>query len=87
MVPRARGAARLRGGDSASAAGEIDEALRIFPDNAMALLFESKLYPLPQPLAEQQLFNAPVRATRYGTADPELEYHAGVIARLLEARE
>ena len=31
-------------GDTASAAAEFDEALRIFPDNAMALLFEAKLY-------------------------------------------
>jgi len=170
-------------GDGAGAAREFDEALRIFPDNAMALLFESKLYrarrdwrralaaatrsaelyPLPQTLgyeavalralgdfvtashtdalirAEQRLFNAQgvndrllamyyaehgehlsdalraarsdvikrgdeiyaddtmawvlaamarwndarvyaLRATRYDTADPELEYHAGVIA-------
>lgn len=170
-------------GDVSSAAQEFDEALRIFPDNAMALLFESKLYrarhdwrgalaaatrsaelyPLPQALgyeadaqralgdpaaanrtdalicAEQRLFNAQgindrllamyyaehrenlpyalraarsdvakrgdeiyaddtmawvlavegrwnaarayaMRATRYDTADPELEYHAGVIA-------
>lgn len=170
-------------GDVASASEEFDEALRIFPDNAMALLFESKLYraqrdwgralaaatrsaelyPLPQALgyeadaqralgdmaaasrtdalirAEQRLFNAQgindrllaiyyaehrehlpdalraaqsdeakrgdeiyaddtlawvsaamgrwnaarvyaLRATRYDTADPELQYHAGVIA-------
>ncbi len=170
-------------GDAADAARQFDEALRIFPDNAMALLFESKLYrarhdwrralvaatrsaelyPLPQALgyeadaqralgdpaaanrtdalirAEQRLFNAQgvndrllamyyaehhehlpdalraarsdlfkrgdeiyaddtmawvlaimarwnaarvyaLRATRYGTADPELDYHAGVIA-------
>ena len=170
-------------GDSGNAAYEFDEALRIFPDNAMALLFESKLYrarrnwpralaaatrsaelyPLPQALgyeadaqralgdfaaatrtdalirAEQRLFNAQgindrllamyyaehgehlsdalraarsdlakrgdeiyaddamawvlaamgrwnaargyaLRATRYDTADPELQYHAAVIA-------
>jgi tetratricopeptide (TPR) repeat protein len=170
-------------GDAASAGRQFDEALRIFPDNAMALLFESKLYrarrdwpralaaatrsaelyPLPQALgyeadaqhalghlaaasrtdalirAEQRLFNAQgvndrllamyyaehrehlpdalraarsdlakrgdeiyaadttawvfaamgrwnaarvyaLRATRYDTADPELEYHAAVIA-------
>jgi tetratricopeptide (TPR) repeat protein len=170
-------------GDGATAAAQFDEALRVFPDNAMALLFEAKLYrahhdwpraltaatrsaqlyPLPQALgyeadaqralgdtaaadrtdalirAEQRLFNAQgindrllaiyyaehhehlrdafvaarsdlvkrgdeiyaddtmawvlavlgrwkaartyaIRATRYETADPELQYHAGVIA-------
>jgi tetratricopeptide (TPR) repeat protein len=170
-------------GDSAAANSQFDEALRIYPDNAMALLFEAKLYrarrdwprtlssaqrsaqlyPLPQALgyvadaqralgdakgarrtdalirAEQRLFNAQgindrllamyyaehrenlsealsearsevvkrgdeiyaddtlawvlaamqrwnvarvyaERAARYGTADPELQYHAGVIA-------
>jgi tetratricopeptide (TPR) repeat protein len=170
-------------GDAESAVAQFDEALRIFPDNAMALLFEAKLYrahrdwpralaaatrsaelyPLPQTLgyeadaqralgdpsaarrtdalirAEQRLFNAQgvndrllamyyaehrehlgdalaaarsdrakrgdeiyaddtmawalaalgrweaarayaTRATRYDTADPELQYHAGVIA-------
>lgn len=173
----------FEGGDSATAVAQFDEALRIFPDNAMALLFEAKLYrahhdwpralaaathsaqlyPLPQALgyeadaqralgdpaaadrtdalirAEQRLFNAQgindrllamyyaehhehlrdalaaarsdlvkrgdeiyaddtmawvlaalgrwnaartyeIRATRYDTADPELQYHAGVIA-------
>jgi tetratricopeptide (TPR) repeat protein len=180
-------------GDPSSAAAQFDEALRIFPDNAMGLLFEAKLYrarhdwrralaaatrsaelyPLPQALgyeadaqralgdlagasrtdalirAEQRLFNAQgindrllamyyaehrehlvdalgaarsdlakrgdeiyaddtmawvlaamgrwdaarlyaLRATRYGTADPELEYHAAAIAwrtgHLSEAR-
>jgi tetratricopeptide (TPR) repeat protein len=170
-------------GDTANAVAQFDEALRIFPDNAMALLFEAKLYrahrdwpralaaatrsaelyPLPQALgyeadaqralgdraaaqrtdalirAEQRLFNAQgvndrllalyyaehrehlhdalvaaqsdlakrgdeiyaddtmawvlaslgrwnaarayaLRATRYDTPDPELEYHAAVIA-------
>lgn len=170
-------------GDPSSAAEQFDDALRIFPDNAMALLFEAKLYrahrdwrgalaaatrsaelyPLPQALgyeadaqralgdlagarrtdalirAEQRLFNAQgvndrllaiyyaehrehlpdalraarsdavkrgdeiyaddtmawvlaamrrwnlarvyaLRAARYDTADPELEYHAAVIA-------
>ncbi|HVR46889.1 MAG TPA: tetratricopeptide repeat protein [Candidatus Binatia bacterium] len=170
-------------GEPSSAAGQFDDALRVFPDNAMALLFEAKLYraqrdwrralvaatrsaelyPLPQALgyeadaqralgdladarrtdalirAEQRLFNAQgvndrllaiyyaehrehlpdalraarsdavkrgdeiyaddtmawvlaamrrwnlarvyaLRATRYDTADPELEYHAAVIA-------
>jgi tetratricopeptide (TPR) repeat protein len=170
-------------GDTASAVAQFDEALRIFPDNAMAMLFEAKLYrahrdwpralasatrsaelyPLPQTLgyeadaqralgdsagarrtdalirAEQHLFNArgvndrllamyyaehrerlgdalaaarsdqakrgdeiyaddtmawvlaalgrwkaartyATRATRYDTADPELQYHAAVIA-------
>jgi len=170
-------------GDRTSAADQFAEALRIFPDNAMALLFEAKLYrahrdwaralaaatrsaelfPLPQALgyeadaqralgdraaaggtdglirAEQRLFNAQgvndrllaiyyaehrehlhdaliaarsdlakrgdeiyaddtmawvlaalgrwnaargyaLRATRYDTADPELQYHAAVIA-------
>jgi tetratricopeptide (TPR) repeat protein len=170
-------------GDPTTASTEFDEALRIYPDNAMALLFQAKLYrarrdwpralvaaqrsaalyPLPQALgyvadaqralgdvkdarrtdalicAEQRLFNAQgindrllamyyaehrehlsdalhearsdiakrgdeiyaddtmawvlaamhrwnearvyaERATRYGTADPELEYHAGIIA-------
>jgi tetratricopeptide (TPR) repeat protein len=180
-------------GDSASAAEEFAQALRIFPDNAMALLFQAKLYrahrewsralaaatrsaelyPLPQALgyeadaqralgdrasarrtdalirAEQRLFNAQgvndrllaiyyaehrehlydaliaarsdlakrgdeiyaddtmawvlaalgrwhaargyaLRATRYDTADPELQYHAAVIAwhtgNVVEAR-
>lgn len=170
-------------GDDGTAGAQFDEALRIFPDNAMALLFQAKfyrargqwqraldaatrsadLYPLPQALgyeadaqralgdegdarrtdalirAEQRLFNVQgindrllamyyaehrehlgdalaaarsdigkrgdeiyaddtmawvlaamnrwnqargyaERAARYGTADPELEYHAGVIA-------
>ena len=170
-------------GDSQTASDEFDEALRIFPDNAMALLYQAKfyrarrdwnraltaaarsaeLYPLPQALgyqadaqralgdengarktdalirAEQRLFNVQgvndrllamyyaehrehltdalaaarsdltkrgnevyaddtmawvlaamnrwpqarvysQRATRYGTADPELQYHAGIIA-------
>ncbi len=170
-------------GDTSAASAQFDEALRIFPDNAMALLFEAKmyrahgdwadaltaakrsadLYPLPQALgyeadaqralgdpaaaartdelirAEQRLFNTQgvndrllamyyaehrehlgdalvaaradlarrgdeiyaddamawvlaalgrwpqarvyaVRATRLGTADPELQYHAGIIA-------
>lgn len=170
-------------GDTANAVAQFDEALRIFPDNAMALLFEAKLYrarrdwtralaaatrsaelyPLPQALgyeadaqralgdsaagrrtdalirAEQRLFNAQgvndrllamyyaehrehlrdalvaarsdlakrgdeiyaddtvawvlaalgrwraarlyaIRATRYDTPDPELQYHAAVIA-------
>jgi tetratricopeptide (TPR) repeat protein len=170
-------------GDTATASTEFDEALRIYPDNAAALLFQAKLYrarrdwahalaaaqrsaqlyPLPQALAyvadaqhalgdangarrtdaliraEQRLFNAQgindrllamyyaehrehlsdalnearsdiakrgdeiyaddtmawvlaamhrwnearlyaERATRYGTADPEVQYHAGVIA-------
>lgn len=31
-------------GDTASAVAQFDEALRIFPDNAMALLLEAKLY-------------------------------------------
>ncbi|HEY2474425.1 MAG TPA: tetratricopeptide repeat protein [Candidatus Cybelea sp.] len=31
-------------GDTASAIAQFDEALRIFPDNAMAMLFEAKLY-------------------------------------------
>lgn len=31
-------------GDTASAVAQFDEALRIFPDNAMAMLFEAKLY-------------------------------------------
>ncbi len=171
-------------GDSPAAAAEYDEALRIYPDNAMALMFQAKLYrargdwqralasaarsaqlyPLPQALgyevdaqralgdvsgarrtdalirAEQRLFNVQgtndrllamyyaehgehlddalraarsdlskrgneiyaddtmawvlaamgrwkqariyaVRATRLGTQDPELQYHAAVIAR------
>lgn len=170
-------------GDASAASASFDEALREYPDNAMALLFEAKafrarrdwphalasakrsadLYPLPQALgyevdaqralgdedgarktdaliaAEQRLFNAQgindrllamyyaeheehlgdaliaarsdiakrgdeiyaddtmawvlaamgrwnaarayaQRATRYGTQDPELQYHAGVIA-------
>ncbi|HEY1868584.1 MAG TPA: tetratricopeptide repeat protein [Candidatus Cybelea sp.] len=170
-------------GDCANAIAQFDEALRIFPDNAMALLFEAKLYrahrdwpealaaatrsaelyPLPQALgyeadaqralgdraaarrtdalirAEQRLFNAQgvndrllamyyaehrehlhdalvaarsdlakrgdeiyaddtmawvlaalsrwnaarvyaLRAARYDTEDPELQYHAAVIA-------
>ncbi len=170
-------------GDEGAAGAEFDEALRVFPDNAMALLFQAKLYrarrdwvralasakrsaelyPLPQALgyeadaqralgdedgaretdalirAEQRLFNAQgindrllamyyaehrehlgdalsaarsdvakrgneiyaddamawvlaamgrwraariyaARATRYETQDPELQYHAGVIA-------
>lgn len=170
-------------GDSQTATGEYDESLRIYPDNAMALLFAAKLYrahrdwqrtlaaasrsadlyPLPQALgyeadaqralgdqegarrtdaliaAEQRLFNVQgindrllamyyaehrehlsdaltaarsdigkrgneiyaddtmawvlatmarwkearvysVRAARYDTADPELQYHCGVIA-------
>ncbi len=170
-------------GDDRTASSEFDEALRIYPDNAMALLFEAKfyrahrdwqrtlaaaarsaeLYPLPQALgyeadaqralgdaegarrsdelirAEQRLFNVQgindrllamyyaehrehlgdalaearadivkrgdeiysddtmawvlammgrwvqarvyaERAARYNTADPELQYHAGVIA-------
>ena len=170
-------------GDPSAAALEYDEALRIYPDNAMALMFQAKLYrargdwqralasatrsaqlyPLPQALgyeadaqralgdvsgaqrtdalirAEQRLFNVQgindrllamyyaehgehladalraarsdlskrgdeiyaddtmawvlaamgrwkqarvyaVRATRLGTQDPELQYHAGVIA-------
>jgi tetratricopeptide (TPR) repeat protein len=170
-------------GDASMAASEYDESLRIYPDNAMALLFEAKLYrahrdwqhalaaatrsaelyPLPQALgyeadaqralgdgdaanrtdaliaAEQRLFNAQgindrllamyyaehhehltealaaarsdmakrgdeiysddtmawvlatmgrwkaarayaLRAARYDTADPELQYHCGVIA-------
>jgi tetratricopeptide (TPR) repeat protein len=170
-------------GDFQTAAGEYDESLRIYPDNAMALLFAAKLYrahhdwqrtlaaatrsaelyPLPQALgyeadaqralgddegarrtdaliaAEQRLFNVQgindrllaiyyaehrehlsealaaarsdivkrgneiyaddtmawvlaamgrwqeariyaVRAGRYDTADPELQYHCGVIA-------
>ena len=170
-------------GDGAVAGAEFDEALRVYPDNAMALLFQSKLYrarrdwahalasaqrsaelyPLPQALgyeadaqralgdlegaertdalirAEQRLFNAQgindrllamyyaehrehlndaltaarsdlakrgneiyaddtmgwvlaamgrwsqarvfaERAARYGTQDPELQYHVGVIA-------
>lgn len=170
-------------GDTASAVAQFDEALRIFPDNAMALLLEAKLYraqrdwpralaaatrsadlyPLPQALgyeadaqravgdreaarrtdalirAEQRLFNAQgvndrllamyyaehrehlhdalvaarsdlakrgdevyaddtmawvlaalgrwnaarvyaLRATRFETADPELQYHAAIIA-------
>ncbi len=170
-------------GDTATASAEFNEALRIYPDNAAALLFRAKLYrarrdwahalvaaqrsaelyPLPQALgyvvdaqralgdangarrtdalirAEQRLFNAQgindrllamyyaehrehlsdalnearsdvskrgdeiyaddtmawvlaamhrwndarlyaERAVRYGTADPELQYHAGVIA-------
>ncbi len=170
-------------GDTGSAVTQLDEALRIFPDNAMALLVEAKLYrahrdwpralaaatrsaelyPLPQALgyeadaqralgdgagarrtdalirAEQRLLNArgvndrllamyyaehhehlqdalvaarsdlvkrgdeiyaddtmawvlaalgrwnaarvyALRATRYDTADPELQYHAAVIA-------
>lgn len=170
-------------GDRANAVAQFDEALRIFPDNAMALLYQAKLYradrdwsrslaaasrsaelyPLPQALgyeadaqgalgdrsaarrtdalirAEQRLFNAQGvndrllamyyaehhehlrdalvaarsdlakrgdeiyaddtmawvlaalnrwgaarvyarRATRYETQDPELEYHAGIIA-------
>jgi tetratricopeptide (TPR) repeat protein len=170
-------------GDAQTAAGEYDESLRIYPDNAMALLFAAKLYrahhdwqralaaatrsadlyPLPQALgyeadaqralgdeegarrtdalisAEQRLFNVQgindrllamyyaehrehlsdalaaarsdiakrgneiyaddtmawvlatmgrwnearifaVRAARYDTADPELQYHCGVIA-------
>ena len=173
----------FEGGDGTAADREFAEALRIFPDNAMALLYQAKfyrarhdwpralasatrsaeLYPLPQALgyqadaqralgddagarrtdalisAEQRLFNAAgindrllaiyyaehrehlgealtaarsdyakrgdevyaddtmawvlaamgrwqqarryaERATRYGTQDPELEYHAGVIA-------
>lgn len=170
-------------GDTANAVAQFDEALRVFPDNAMALLFEAKLfrarhdwprtltaatrsaelYPLPQALgyeadaqralgdavaarrtdalirAEQRLFNAQgvndrllamyyaehrehlrdalvaarsdlakrgdeiyaddtmawvlaaldrwetartyaMRAARYDTPDPELQYHAAVIA-------
>lgn len=170
-------------GDGDAAAGEFQEALRIFPNNAAALLYQAKLYrarhdwtraltaatrsgdlyPLPQALgyeadaqralhdddaarvtdalirAEQRLFNAEgindrllamyyaehhehlndalaaarsdlakrgdeiyaddtmawvlaamgrwnpartyaLRAARYGTQDPELQYHAGVIA-------
>jgi tetratricopeptide (TPR) repeat protein len=170
-------------GDSAAASAEFDEALRVYPDNALALLFQAKLfrahgdwphaltsaqrsanlYPLPQALgyvadaqrafgdaggasrtdalirAEQRLFNAQgindrllaiyyaehrehlgdalaaarsdaakrgdeiyaddtmawvlaamgrwkaarvyaERATRYETQDPELQYHAGIIA-------
>jgi tetratricopeptide (TPR) repeat protein len=170
-------------GDTASAIAQFDEALRIFPDNAMAMLLEAKLYrahrdwpralatathsaelyPLPQALgyqadaqralgdsaaarrtdalirAEQRLFNTQgindrllamyyaehhehlrdalvaaradlakrgdeiyaedtmawvlaalgrweqartysIRAMRYDTADPELQYHAAVIA-------
>jgi predicted Zn-dependent protease len=170
-------------GDAQTAASEYDESLRIYPDNAMALLFAAKLYrahhdwrralaaatrsadlyPLPQALgyeadaqralgddeganrtdaliaAEQRLFNVQgindrllaiyyaehrehlsaaltaarsdiakrgneiyaddtmawvlaamgrwkearvyaVRAARYDTADPELQYHCGVIA-------
>jgi tetratricopeptide (TPR) repeat protein len=170
-------------GDSAAAGAAFDEALRIYPDNSMALLLQAKLYraqhdwrralasaqrsaelyPLPQALgyeadaqralgdgqgalrtdalirAEQRLFNAQgindrllamyyaehdehlddalaaarsdlakrgneiyaddtmawvlaamgrwsrarifaERATRYGTRDPELQYHAGIIA-------
>ncbi len=170
-------------GDDRTASSEFDEALRIYPDNAMALLFQAKfyrahrdwnrslaaaarsaeLYPLPQALgyqadaqralgdeagarrtdalirAEQRLFNVQgindrllamyyaehqehlddalaeatadiakrgdeiysddtmawvlatmgrwerarvyaERATRYDTADPELQYHAGLIA-------
>jgi tetratricopeptide (TPR) repeat protein len=170
-------------GDASTASAEFDEALRVYPDNAAALLFQAKLYrarhdwaralvaaqrsaqlyPLPQALgyvvdaqlalgdpngarrtdalirAEQRLFNAQgvndrllamyyaehgehlsdalnearsdvakrgdeiyaddtmawvlaamhrwnearvyaERAVRYGTADPELQYHAGVIA-------
>jgi len=170
-------------GDAQTAAAEYDESLRIYPDNAMALLFQAKfyrshhdwqralaaatrsaeLYPLPQALgyeadaqralgdaeganrtdaliaAEQRLFNVQgindrllatyyaehrehlnealaaarsdigkrgdeiyaddtmawvlatmgrwkearvyaVRAARYDTADPELQYHCGVIA-------
>jgi predicted Zn-dependent protease len=170
-------------GDASAAAAEFAEALRIYPDNSMALLFQAKmyraqrdwtralasatrsaeLYPLPQALgyeadaqralgnfgdasrtdalirAEQRLFNAQgtndrllamyyaehrehlndalvaarsdlakrgdeiyaddtmawvlatmgrwnaarpyaQRALRYGTQDPELQYHAGVIA-------
>jgi tetratricopeptide (TPR) repeat protein len=170
-------------GDSQTADAEFAEALRIFPDNAMALLYQAKfyrahgdwnralvaaarsaeLYPLPQALgyqadaqralgdetgaretdglirAEQRLYNVAgvndrllamyyaehheyltdalaaaksdlrkrgdevyaddtmawvlaamgrwqqariyaVRATRLGTADPELQYHAGIIA-------
>ncbi len=170
-------------GDARTADAEFAEALRIFPDNAMALLYQAKfyrahgdwnhalvaasrsaeLYPLPQALgyqadaqralgdengarktdalirAEQRLFNLQgvndrllamyyaehheyladalaaaksdlakrgdevyaddtmawvlaamgrwqqarvyaVRAARYGTADPELQYHAGIIA-------
>jgi tetratricopeptide (TPR) repeat protein len=170
-------------GDSDAAGAQFDEALRVFPDNAMALLYQAKLYrahhdwqralaaatrsadlyPLPQALgyeadaqralgdpdgarktdalirAEQRLFNAQgindrllamyyaehrehlsdalaaarsdlakrgdeiyaddtmawvlaamarwqparvyaERAARYDTADPELQYHAGVIA-------
>ncbi|MGA8476163.1 MAG: tetratricopeptide repeat protein [Candidatus Cybelea sp.] len=180
-------------GDTSTASAEFDEALRVYPDNAAALLFQAKLYrarrdwaralvaaqrsaqlyPLPQALgyvvdsqlalgdpngarrtdalirAEQRLFNAQgvndrllamyyaehgehlsdalnearsdvakrgdeiytddtmawvlaamhrwpearlyaERAVRYGTADPELQYHAGVIAshtgRTAEAR-
>lgn len=170
-------------GDASTASAEFDQALRVYPDNAAALLFQAKLYrarrdwaralvaaqrsaqlyPLPQALgyvvdaqlalgdpngarrtdalirAEQRLFNAQgvndrllamyyaehgehlsdalnearsdvakrgdeiyaddtmawvlaamhrwnearvyaERAVRYGTADPELQYHAGVIA-------
>ncbi|MFY9662954.1 MAG: hypothetical protein WAK19_00750 [Candidatus Cybelea sp.] len=170
-------------GDTAAATAEFDEALRVYPDNAMALLFQAKLfrargdwpralasaqrsailYPLPQALgyvadaqrelgdadgarrtdalirAEQRLFNAQgindrllamyyaehrehlgdalaaarsdsakrgdeiyaddtmawvlaamdrwraarvyaLRAARYETQDPELQYHAGIIA-------
>lgn len=170
-------------GDAQTAASEYDESLRIYPDNAMALLYQAKLYrahhdwqralaaatrsaelyPLPQALgyeadaqralgdgdgasrtdaliaAEQRLFNVQgindrllamyyaehrehlndalaaarsdigkrgdeiyaddtmawvlatmgrwkearvyaVRAARYDTADPELQYHCGVIA-------
>jgi predicted Zn-dependent protease len=181
-------------GDEAEAGAEFAEALRIFPDNAMALLFQAKLYraqrdwpralasarrsadlyPLPQALgyeadaqsalgdaasaqktdalirAEQRLFNVQgvndrllaiyyaehrehlhdalaaarsdlakrgdeiyaddtmawvlaamgrwsgarryaLRATRYGTQDPELQYHAAIIAfrtgHAAEARE
>ncbi len=173
----------LEAGDPSEASDEFDAALRIFPDNAAALLYEAKLhraqrdweptlraaarsadlYPLPQALgyevdalsalgrigearkidelisAEQRLFNAQgvndrllamyyadhrehlaealkaarsdlarrgneiyaddtmawvlaamgrwseariyaERAARYGTQDPELEYHVGVIA-------
>ena len=170
-------------GDTSAAGSEFDEALRIYPDNAMALLYQAKfyrahhdwqralasaarsadLYPLPQAVgyeadaqralgdeddarrtdalirAEQRLFNAQgindrllamyyaehrehlgdalaearsdlakrgdeiysddtmawvlaamgrwkdarfyaTRAVRYNTGDPELEYHAGIIA-------